>query len=530
MTRAPVLHPFLFALFPVLFLFSRNMHLFDVGVIYGPAVVSIGVALIFWFALSLALKDRRKAGLVVSLLFLLFFSYESSYDAVEEFMRTHGVSRVWTQRYLLVIWAIVFAAATLFVIRTSRRLRNVTNMSNVVAGALVAMSVMTIGAEKVTAKSTWRGVGSAESVEANPSSLDEAITLPNIYYIIFDGYAGADILEEVYQHDNSDFLQYLSSKGFFVAGESRSNYMQTTLSLASSMNLKYLDDLLAQVDTESSDRAPLIRMIWDSAVVRFLKEYGYTTVAFPSGWFGTELRGADIYLAPRWNPDEFQNQLIGMTPIPFVVKQLGGPDGYALHRERILYTFEGLVDTCEFKGPIFVFAHLITPHPPFVFDRDGHELDPDYRFSLSDGSQVITKRKLTREEYVTGYREQLIFINSKIEWMVDGILSRSPRPVVIILQADTGPGSLLDYEDPDNTYLKERFSILNAYYLPDGDQAGLYESMSPVNSFRVVLNQYFGTNHELLEDRSYFAPYGRPFMPTDVTERVNSPYAGQGAE
>ena len=157
-------------------------------------------------------------------------------------------------------------------------------------------------------------------------------------------------------------------------------------------------------------------------------------------------------------------------------------------------------------------------------------MQPDYQFSLSDGSHVITKRKLTREEYLEGYREQLIIINSKIEEMVDGILARSVRPAIIILQADTGPGSLLDYEDPDNTYLKERLCILNAYHLPGNGDIPLYEGITPVNTFRVILNHYFGTDYELLEDESYFAPYSRPYALTNVTDEMNDDVGTQRSE
>ena len=47
--------------------------------------------------------------------------------------------------------------------------------------------------------------------------------------------------------------------------------------------------------------------------------------------------------------------------------------------------------------------------------------------------------------------------------------------------------------------------ILNAYYLPgyDGD---LYATISPVNSFRLVFNSYFGGEYDMLEDVSYYSP------------------------
>ena len=62
-----------------------------------------------------------------------------------------------------------------------------------------------------------------------------------------------------------------------------------------------------------------------------------------------------------------------------------------------------------------------------------------------------------------------------------------------------------------DTGKQDRMRILNAYYLPEGGAEGLYEGISPVNTFRVVLNQYFGEDLPLLEDISYFSNYKHPF-------------------
>ena len=107
--------------------------------------------------------------------------------------------------------------------------------------------------------------------------------LPNIFFIILDGYARADVLSEIYQFDNTDFLNSLTDKGFFVANQARANYSQTSLTLASSLNMKYLDDLVAgEAFIEANDTLPLAKMINQSLVGRFLKQRGYKTVAFSS--------------------------------------------------------------------------------------------------------------------------------------------------------------------------------------------------------------------------------------------------------
>ena len=124
------------------------------------------------------------------------------------------------------------------------------------------------------------------------------------------------------------------------------------------------------------------------------------------------------------------------------------------------------------------------------------------------------------EEYIEGYRGQLIYLNTVLIETLSAILQQSDSPPMIILQADHGPGAYLDQNSNENSNLKERISILNGYYFPDQDSTGLYPTISPVNSFRIVFNQIFQTNFELLNDKSYFSTAGQPFkfilVPEDV--------------
>ncbi len=85
--------------------------------------------------------------------------------------------------------------------------------------------------------------------------------------------------------------------------------------------------------------------------------------------------------------------------------------------------------------------------------------------------------------------------------ILNDIVTRSETPPVIILQADHGM----------RMRPEERMAILNAYYLPAQGNPALYESITPVNSFRVVFNTYFGAPYSLLEDKSYLSSYTDPY-------------------
>jgi hypothetical protein len=99
--------------------------------------------------------------------------------------------------------------------------------------------------------------------------------MPDIYYIILDGYGRSDTLEQVYGFDNSDFLAGLQELGFVVAECSQSNYAQTELSIASSTNLLYLESLGDSFRPGTDNRRPLRPLIRSSAVRLALEALGY---------------------------------------------------------------------------------------------------------------------------------------------------------------------------------------------------------------------------------------------------------------
>ena len=104
-----------------------------------------------------------------------------------------------------------------------------------------------------------------------------------------------------------------------------------------------------------------------------------------------------------------------------------------------------------------------------------------------------------------------------MEKVITEILSHSSPAPIIIIQGDHGPGAYLDWDSAEKTNLDERMSILNAYYFPSGHSGSLYASITPVNSFRVLLNEYFGMNYPLLIDKVYFSTWSNPFDYIDVT-------------
>jgi hypothetical protein len=345
---------------------------------------------------------------------------------------------------------------------------------------------------------------------------------PDIYVIIVDGYGRgrADILENFYDYDNAGFINFLRDKGFYVADHSMSNYPQTELSLASLLNFQYLDNYVSGFG-DASGRGPLRELVQHPNLRRFLEKEGYTIVALPSAALFAQFRDADIFMSlTPGDINEFEGLLASSSVLGVAVEAWGVSlpvQSYEMHRQVVLFSLDKLKEVPRIAGPKFVFAHILAPHPPFIFDSNGSFIPPDYPYSSWDGSLFPG----AKEQYIIGYTNQITFINQKLKDAINSILENSATPPVIIVQGDHGPGAHYDMLELNDSCLVERYSILNAYYFPDGDYEGLYSDITPVNSFRVVLNHYFDANLDLIADKNYFAGWLTPYQFIDVTNKMD---------
>jgi hypothetical protein len=195
---------------------------------------------------------------------------------------------------------------------------------------------------------------------------------------------------------------------------------------------------------------------------------------------------------------------------------------YQSHRERVLYTFTNLQKIPELAGPKIVFAHILSPHPPFVFDEQGNFIEPDLPYQLFDGTNTPEQK----DAYVSGYRAQVEFVNAQVLKTVDAILENSRIPPVIILLGDHGPGSMFKSDMQDPGCLWERTGNLNALLLPNHlTDPQLYPELSPVNDLRLVLNLYFQANLSMLEDKTFLTSDQDPYAIKDITTQTRASQA-----
>lgn len=510
-----IYHPYLLAIYPVIMAYWRNNIEINPLEIIRPLFLSIIFALGVFILLSLVIKPADRAGLLTSIIILIFFNYPSILILAVK-ISTLGIAV--NRALLLIILGSVFIYLALKrVIRARVRSSTITMYLNVFSIALCLYSFIPIITSTLRDLQNpirqWQS--NLQPITAE-ESLDPPLIRPDIYYIILDGYGRQDVLKDLYAYDNSSFLRQLQARGFYVAGQSRSNYIQTALSLASSLNLDYLslDDIV------SDNRFPLQKMIAQNRLVEFLRGQGYAIISIDSGYKLTRDISADTVLGlDFFHVTSFEALLAENSALRFpsdMLRQHPFLSGYTLHRQRVEFSFSTLSSIAGSDGPKFVFAHIIAPHPPFLYNADGEPVTPDWPYTLNDGSHYIG----STEEYIASYDQQLSFVNRMVLNTIDEIIRNSAHPPVIILQADHGPGAHLNWESLELSCVKERVSILNAYYLPN--QVNLYPDITPVNSFRLILDAYFNTSLGRLPDEVYYSTWSNPYQFIDVTDLGNA--------
>ena len=482
------LHPFLFAAFPVIFLYAYNIEETSISMTFKPLLLILIGLVFFLFLGKLIFKNLVKSGLFTSLGVLIFFSHGHLHNLIGSLKyQVIGID-LGTDDTLFAIWGILIAAAFFILLRIKRDLKKLTGFLNLVSLVLVLYLLTTSLSHEI-----GRLFASPEPNESTIQATGKGIGYkPDIYYIILDRYDASKTLKDNYGFDNSHFTDYLEEKGFYVAKDSFSNYPRTYLSLASSLNMEYHEPpLIGGPD-------PLIA---EQALAKFLKSQGYRYLHIGSWTRATRTNPlADINYVDTelyFNLDEFTLRLVETTAFAPIARRLSfGPnisDYHTYHRTRAIYQFDRLTEVSQNQpSPKFIFMHVLLPHDPYVFGPNCEKEDPQ-------GSTIEM------------YLSNLSCVNKLATQAVNTVLDNSAQPPVIVIQGDEGHYAMkypyvkrTDYRQINPKTLQERARILNAYYLPGVDESKvLYPSITPVNSFRVILDVYFGANLELLPDRSY---------------------------
>lgn len=500
------LYPFLLAAYSILALLATNISEVSVSVVVRPLLILLACCAILLPLLRFLMRDWKKAGLLTGIWVLLFVAYGHLY----QFLEASSIlgTLLGRHRILTPVFLVVAVAAAWFVWRKKPPSGQLTRALNVLGILMLLFPLFQVASAAVN---TSRGEKEASQwtfsqPELKPVNPD---VLPDVYYIVLDTYTSSKALKSDFGFDNSAFEQSLEDMGFYVAKCSQTNYTYTQGSLTATLNLEYLPVLYERLETVNLEDSIWILMK-ESLVRNQLERIGYKTVAFETSYDWSRIKDADIYLGVAqssltWQQlDPFERMWTNTTALlllkDFEIKARDEDGGvlshpWSDHITKQLFVLETLPEIADNPEPTFTFAHILIPHVPYVFAADGTILTNPGYFGTEQAGPI-------NEDYLQkGYSGEVAFINSQMESIFREILMKSDTPPIIVVMGDHGMRDA------------NRQKILYAVYTPDGAEKFMYPSISPVNTFRVIFDAFFGTSYGLLPDVTHLEDGGEVIVP-----------------
>lgn len=420
---------------------------------------------------------------------------------------------------------------------------------NIVGGLFILVGIIFMGQAPAMLRATHNIAqqGSTEPPEFPNAS--QAITQdkPDIYYIVLDRYTSGQVLKDQFSYDNSKFLDALRGQGLTVNDNATSNYPYTAMSIASTMTANYNNELTKQFTYESTQTHTLYHnAVRQSPVVKSLKQAGYEYHAIGS-WYGTSnynpladqdyMRDYTVTIFGKTLQLRDYNKIIFSKSLFYRLSQVSGVPGWPLRlvqKEEVddlreqLSILESL-STSKEHGGRFIFAHILIPHDPFIFNADG---------SLSTSPYTDNVGASNKAKYVG----QVEFISTQIQQLITNINQQSGGQAVIVLNADEGPypqvinssivkplagangheeaSSNDDMTTWPDSWLQMKYGILQAIQIPRATPEDMAQ-VSSANVFRVILNRYAGQELPYLPNCQYGLTRGatREFNYIDISSR-----------
>ena len=422
------------------------------------------------------MRDITKAGLATAVIVAASFSYGHVYTLLGKVTVFGAV--IGRHRYLGPV-NLVLCVGLIWLIWS--RVKNPESLLKITSSIALLLVLVQI-AQIVYYEFSSYTIQKKRASESTVNTMTEVDVTRDIYLIVLDAYTRSDLLRDELEFDNSDFLNKLDEMGFYVVPCSRSNYGYTLQSMSSELNMDYLDNLGWVLDDKV-----LSNKVKHSEVRSILDDMGYEFVYYETGYPPTEIDDADRFIkAPESSLfTDFEVLYLKTTVFGFPYTLYyryysqtneADIDNYV---NRVKSTFSGLQNPIESDDSLFVYAHIVSPHSPKVFTRNGG----------------INER--WESEFISAVDGTYTFVQDQTIRALKEIIANSDRDPIIILQSDHADISIFG---------AHRYLNLNAYYLPGDGAAQLYPTITPVNTFRLIFSEYFGMDYPLLPDIVYASP------------------------
>lgn len=525
-----IFHPILVGIFPILIIYSQNIGRVDLEDLILPMSLVTIFTVGFYYILKIILKNPFKSALIVTLVLIFLFSYGHVYYLLND-VSIDGFD-LGRNRYLIPAFGLVLAISIFFIIRANRIFDNATSILNVISVVFVLVAVSNVGF--VAAEITGCEKCGSEEIfyetkdfskyfEPHKFLISEKQELPDVYYLILDEYARNDALLEYHDFSNHEFTNFLENKGFHVAKNSFSNYPMSVQSIPATMNMNYINFLADEIGSEVRNYKPLnekdIGLYPNNMVIKSFKEMDYKIVTFNT--FALHLHENPLSDETFCYRDKFllDNRLVDVLGRTSIFGYYVERWAEAELRETTLCAFKNFGEAGKvFEQPVFVWAHIMLPHPPWIFGPNGEEITPGQPLLITDNPEFRDSGWEPKLQYI----QQVQFANKKTIEAIEKILENNKNSIIII-QGDHGTAWGTNWIEPDKEDAFQRLRNFDAIYFPDEQKRiELKDDRTLVNTFRTVFNSYFQSDYELHEDRMYWGWNKKPYYFEEVTHLLKN--------
>lgn len=461
-----------------------------VGLIRGSSLLLLtielsAVAWVLFFLFRKMYRDAHKAALLVTVLFFCYLFFCPVQDALASYPSLFKWSLF---PRLLPAMALLSAGSFVALFRYKRSPVKLTRFLSGMLLALVAFDACSIIWQAVTLKPA-RSPIAGQVIKP----LADTAARPDVYLIIMDEYLGTSGLQEYYHYNNSAFESYLKQKGFHINSASHSNYPATLYSMASMLNMRYLDP--AEIGSSKGFAYKnMIGLINHNAVIEYFKRFNYSIHNYspfavgdirPNYYFTTMPRDIEM-ITFRMLYSRTVRRLVYGEPQDYIdlssISNFFNKKVAATHENQL----QGVLSAAGKQSPAFTYLHLIMPHKPFMYDSSG---------KLTDTYKAIKGNRTLGTD--TLYLQYLVYTNKRMMQYLDQLFAATKGKAVIMVMSDHG------YRDAYNIPGKYfGFKNFNAIYLPNRDYHLWYDSVTNVNQFPLLFNTLFGQQMPLRKDTS----------------------------
>lgn len=440
-----------------------------------------GVSILLFAFFWLFYKSRLKSALAAAacMAFILFWG------SIHDFLRTTLKEGFFLKySFLVPSLGVLISIFLVFLKRSGRDFSHLGKYLNYLFIVLILLDIAAI-----TNKLVFKQNNNAPTLIKQFVPCDTCFK-PDIYLLLTDEYAGNNVLTELFSFDNSEFENELKNRGFHVVDNSKSNYNSTVYSMASLLNMEYINRL-SGTKFNNPDWLMCRSIIKNNNLLAYLKKLDYDVINYsffdlkdhPRGIKSLYFRSAKTLFNAQVFPERFMHdagyQFASGRQIERIIR-------WNLYNSKAVDSLVRGAAAIKSDRPRFVYGHLPMPHHPYFFDSHGNEMP-------------LEKLEDSHKTNKAAYIEYLLYSNKKFLELIDYILKNSKKPPIIILMSDHGYRQYT--EKTDHKYY---FMNLNAVYLPGKDYSRFYDGMTNINQFRVILNTQFGQTLPLLKDSTTF--------------------------